>query len=120
MRSVTRVLIRFSFFSRLSHLQFSVLSLSKEKSNDPSSLSARFTLKFLEDACSLSKPCRSRPDGSENQRSKGKAPNKQAKMKKEGERERPEVIGIDGSLDRGWGTVPDRDTFRVTRNDVRS
>jgi len=98
MRSVTRVLIRFSFFSRLSHLQFSVLSLSKEKSNDPSSLSARFTLKFLEDACSLSKPCRSRPDGSENQRSKGKAPNKQAKMKKEGERERDRRSS--GSMDR--------------------
>lgn len=36
-------------------------------------------------------------------------------VKKEGER--PEAIGIDGSLDRGWGTrtVPDRDAFRVTR-----
>lgn len=68
-----------------------------EESDDPSSLSARFTLKFLENACSLSKPCRSRPDGSEDQRPKGKAPNKQAKVRRK-KRERDRRPS--GSMDR--------------------
>lgn len=67
---------------------FSPLSLLYQV-EDPSSSSARFALKFRRNACSLSKPHRCRPDGSEDQRSKGKAPREPAdERRKKGERDR--------------------------------
>lgn len=86
-----------SSLSFLSHPLTPCLVSVKVEESDPSSSSARFTLKFLEDVCSLSKPCRSRPDGCEDQRPKGKAPRVQtaARWKKRERGRRPS-----GSMDR--------------------